>query len=114
MHGGQAGSRRRPSVSPPDEAPSSASPQQVVSSPRLAWSWQRPSWCSARSRSSSWTSSGFTVALGILLDTLIVRSVLVTALNLDFGRRIWWPNKLWLKRDVLDPVKEPERALIHD
>ena len=26
---------------------------------------------------------GFTVALGVLLDTIIVRSVLVTALNLD-------------------------------
>ena len=58
---------------------------------------------------------GTTVALGILLDTLIVRSVLVTALNLDFGRRIWWPSKLWLKRDEeFEPMKEPERALVHD
>ncbi len=58
---------------------------------------------------------GTAVALGILLDTLIVRSVLVTALNLDFGRRIWWPGKLWLKRDEdFAPTKEPERALIHD
>ena len=36
----------------------------------------------------------FTVALGVLLDTMIVRSVLVTALNLDLGGRIWWPSKL--------------------
>ena len=35
-----------------------------------------------------------TVALGVLLDTLIVRSVLVTALNLDLGGKIWWPSKL--------------------
>ena len=35
---------------------------------------------------------GLTVALGILLDTLVVRSVLVTALNLDLGQRIWWPS----------------------
>ena len=35
-----------------------------------------------------------TVALGVLLDTMIVRSVLVTALNLDLGGRIWWPSKL--------------------
>ena len=31
---------------------------------------------------------------GVLLDTIIVRSVLVTALNLDLGSRIWWPSKL--------------------
>ncbi len=37
---------------------------------------------------------GFTVALGVILDTLIVRSVLVTAINLDLGARIWWPSKL--------------------
>ncbi|GAA3532987.1 putative membrane protein ActII-3 [Aeromicrobium flavum] len=37
---------------------------------------------------------GFTVAIGVLLDTIIVRSVLVTALNLDIGRRIWWPSRL--------------------
>ena len=37
---------------------------------------------------------GVAVALGVLLDTLIVRSVLVTALNLDLGSRIWWPSSL--------------------
>jgi RND superfamily putative drug exporter len=37
---------------------------------------------------------GVAVALGVLLDTLVVRSVLVTALNLDLGSRIWWPSKL--------------------
>ncbi len=37
---------------------------------------------------------GMAVALGVLLDTLIVRSVLVTAINLDVGRTIWWPSKL--------------------
>ena len=33
-------------------------------------------------------------SLGVLLDTIIVRSVLVTALTLDIGRHIWWPSKL--------------------
>jgi len=37
---------------------------------------------------------GFVVAVGVLLDTIIVRSVLVTALNLDIGRHIWWPSQL--------------------
>ena len=34
------------------------------------------------------------MALGVLLVTIIVRSVLVTALNLDLGAKIWWPSKL--------------------
>ena len=42
---------------------------------------------------------GFAVALGVLLDTLIVRSVLVTALNLDVGRHMWWPSSLANKPD---------------
>jgi RND superfamily putative drug exporter len=40
------------------------------------------------------TEIGFTVAIGVLLDTIIVRSVLVTALNLDIGDRMWWPSRL--------------------
>lgn len=36
----------------------------------------------------------FTIAFGVLLDTLIVRSVLVTSLNLDVGERMWWPSRL--------------------
>ena len=43
---------------------------------------------------------GFGVALGVLLDTIVVRSVLVTALNLDVGRHIWWPSTLARKADV--------------
>ncbi|MFB7586736.1 MMPL family transporter [Streptomyces sp. NPDC056169] len=38
---------------------------------------------------------GFAVAFGVLLDTMIVRSVLVTALTLDVGRWMWWPSKLF-------------------
>ncbi len=39
---------------------------------------------------------GFAVAFGVLLDTIVVRSVLVTALNLDLGRWMWWPGRLSL------------------
>jgi putative drug exporter of the RND superfamily len=37
---------------------------------------------------------GFAVALGVLLDTLIVRSILVTAITLVIGSAMWWPSKL--------------------
>jgi RND superfamily putative drug exporter len=37
----------------------------------------------------------FTVAFGVLLDTLIVRSLLVPALTVEMGRVTWWPSKLW-------------------
>jgi RND superfamily putative drug exporter len=36
----------------------------------------------------------FIVAFGVLLDTLLVRTVLVPALAHDLGRRIWWPARL--------------------
>jgi putative drug exporter of the RND superfamily len=40
------------------------------------------------------TEIGFAVAIGVLIDTIIVRSVLVTALTLDIGRHMWWPSRL--------------------
>jgi putative drug exporter of the RND superfamily len=47
---------------------------------------------------------GFAVAFGVLLDTIVVRSVLVTALNLDLGRWVWWPSKLYRQS-----IPEPEQ-----
>ena len=46
---------------------------------------------------------GFAVAFGVLLDTIVVRSVLVTALNLDLGRWVWWPSRL-----AREPVPEAD------
>jgi RND superfamily putative drug exporter len=58
---------------------------------------------------------GFAVAFGVLLDTLIVRSVLVTALTLDIGRAIWWPSKLARVHDEQPPaeaIAAPEEVTV--
>ena len=70
------------------------------------WCWPARSRCSARCRWSSSPSSASRSRFGVLLDTIVVRSVLVTALNLDIGRHIWWPSALAKKGDV-----EPDELL---
>ncbi len=40
------------------------------------------------------TQLGITVALGVLLDTLVVRSILVPALTFELGERTWWPSRI--------------------
>lgn len=42
----------------------------------------------------------FIVAFGVLLDTFVVRSLLVPALSYDIGPAIWWPSKLWRRDDA--------------
>ncbi|MEV7633181.1 MMPL family transporter [Microbacterium sp. NPDC089318] len=58
----------------------------------------------------------FIVAFGVLLDTFIVRSLLVPALGYDIGRAIWWPSRL-SRRDAepspapaVEMSEEPDRA----
>ena len=41
------------------------------------------------------TELGILVAFGILLDTLLVRSILVPALVYDVDHWFWWPGKLF-------------------
>jgi RND superfamily putative drug exporter len=54
---------------------------------------------------------GTAVALGVIIDTIIIRPVLVTAINLDLGSKIWWPSKL----DRGDtPVEAPPTPLEED
>jgi len=58
------------------------------------------------------TEIGVAVALGVLLDTIVVRSVLVTALTLDIGRHIWWPSAL-AKPGASEPTN-PEVSPVTD
>ena len=52
---------------------------------------------------------GFVVAFGVLLDTIIVRSILVTGLNLDLGRYMWWPARL-SRREHEDRFRAPDES----
>lgn len=44
------------------------------------------------------TEIAFIVAFGVLLDTIVVRSLLVPALTLEIGRPMWWPSKVSRKK----------------
>ena len=54
------------------------------------------------------TQIGVTVALGILLDTFVVRSILVPALTLDLDERTWWPSALARRRIVPGTERAPD------
>lgn len=52
----------------------------------------------------------FIVAFGVLLDTFLVRSLLVPAVAYDIGKAIWWPSKLG-RHDAAAPPAEPVEAM---
>jgi putative drug exporter of the RND superfamily len=59
------------------------------------------------------TEIGFAVAIGVLMDTIIVRSVLVTALTLDIGRWMWWPSKLARPAEEKKAVSSEPAVPVH-
>ncbi|MEV6237837.1 MMPL family transporter [Lentzea sp. NPDC051838] len=55
---------------------------------------------------------GFLVAFGVLLDALLVRSILVPALTLLIGKRMWWPSRLSQPAELPDgrqPLDDEEK-----
>jgi RND superfamily putative drug exporter len=51
---------------------------------------------------------GVLVAIGVLLDTFLVRSVLVPALALDVGHAFWWPGRLPRRSTVDEELPDAE------
>jgi putative drug exporter of the RND superfamily len=51
---------------------------------------------------------GFMVAVGILLDTFVVRTIMVPALIELIGDRVWWPSTAAGGRHVLHDTETPE------
>ncbi|QQM43262.1 MMPL family transporter [Streptomyces liliifuscus] len=55
---------------------------------------------------------GVIVGIGVLLDTFLVRTVLVPALALDLGRWFWWPGRLF-REPGPDHRQEPNKEETH-
>jgi RND superfamily putative drug exporter len=52
---------------------------------------------------------GVTVAIGVLLDTIVVRSLLVPAMTYDIGPAVWWPSRLARQEE---PAERSDQAAV--
>jgi putative drug exporter of the RND superfamily len=60
------------------------------------------------------TEIGFVIAIGILIDTFLVRSLLVPALMLEIGDEIWWPSALARLAGREREERAPEGVVVED
>lgn len=51
---------------------------------------------------------GFVIAVGVLLDTFLVRTYLVTTASVLLGRRVWWPGRLSRAPQPQPVPRQPE------
>ncbi|WP_405737421.1 MMPL family transporter [Streptomyces sp. NBC_00028] len=55
---------------------------------------------------------GFVIAVGVLLDTFLVRTYLVTSAAVALRRTVWWPGALSREPETPTPPREPEPVAV--